>query len=94
MTDTDESFIQESLLQFPCEFPIKAMGRMADDVEQQVLRIIRQHAPEVPAQAVHTRPSKNEKYLAITVTIQATSRAQLDAIYQDLTRCQAVLMAL
>ena len=94
MTPTDESFIPDALLQFPCDFPIKAMGRMADDVEQQVLHIIRHHAPDLPADAIQTRPSKNGKYLAITVTIQATSRTQLDAIYQDLTQCPAVLMAL
>lgn len=90
MTDSPE----ESALNFPCDFPIKAMGHASDALETQVLEIVRRHAPDLTADAIRSRPSSNGKYLSVTVTVHAQSRAQLDAIYQDLTSCQQVLMAL
>ena len=84
----------ESLLVFPCEFPIKAMGKFSATFETQIIDIMRHHVPNLDEAAITRRPSQGGNYLALTVTIQATSRAQLDAIYQDLTTCKAVLMAL
>ena len=90
MTDSPE----ESVLSFPCDFPIKAMGHASDELEIQVIEIVRRHAPDLGEGAVRTRPSSNGKYLSITVTVRAHNRAQLDAIYQDLSHCQQVLMTL
>jgi putative lipoic acid-binding regulatory protein len=84
----------ESLLKFPCEFPIKAMGPSRADFEALVAGIVRRHAPNMGEGAVVSRPSKGGKYLAVTVTIRAESKAQLDAIYRDLTACPDVLVAL
>jgi putative lipoic acid-binding regulatory protein len=84
----------KSPLSFPCRFPIKAMGLAVADLETIVLNIVQQHAPDVDQTAMHKRPSANGKYLSVTVTIEATSREQLDAIYYDLTACEHVLMAL
>lgn len=84
----------ESLLTFPCEFPIKAMGKASATFEAQVINIVRRHAPDLGDDAIARRPSQGGNYLAITLTLQATSRAQIDAIYQDLTACSEVLMAL
>lgn len=89
--------LAESLLQFPCDFPIKVMGQAThDDLFPLVLAIVQRHAPDYAPEAHNfkTRASQNARYWALTLTIQATSRAQLDAIYQDLSRCPAVLMAL
>lgn len=85
---------QESPLQFPCEFPIKAMGFSDVDFETTVTRIVSQHVPEFERRAVTTRKSRGGRYLAVTITIWASSRAQLDAIYQDLTDCEQVIIAL
>jgi putative lipoic acid-binding regulatory protein len=85
---------QESALEFPCDFPIKAMGHACDSLEITVVEIVRRHAPNLGEAAVKSRPSANGKYLSITVTVRATSKAQLDAIYMDLTACEQVLMAL
>lgn len=87
---------KESLLEFPCRFPVKAMGRADGGFEAVVVQIIRAHAElwkgeELP---VTTNPSRKGNYTAVTVVIEATSQAQLDAIYQDLTDCPDVLMAL
>ena len=84
----------ESPLKFPCTFPIKAVGHARDDLDSIVLEIVRRHAPDVAEGAVNVRASSNEKYLSVTVTIEAQSRDQLDAIYQDLTASEHVLMSL
>jgi len=85
---------KESLLEFPCDFPIKAMGRAGADLDLKVVEIVRRHAPALQEGAVTTRTSRDGNYLSVTVTIRATSRAQLDAIYLDLTACEQVMMAL
>lgn len=84
----------DSPLQFPCTFPIKAMGLAAYDLEIIVFDIVREHAPETTQDAMHKRESANGKYVSITVTVNAQSRDQLDAIYQALTDHEHILMAL
>ncbi len=84
----------DSIIDFPCDFPVKAMGLTSDTLHVTVLEIVRKHAPETKDEALKTRPSSNGKYLSVTVTVYATSKAQLDAIYIDLTACEHVLMAL
>jgi len=84
----------ESALQFPCVFPIKAMGLAEHDLETIVYDIVRRHAPDITPQAFSRRASANGKYISITVTLNAQSRSQLDAIYQDLTDHELVIMAL
>lgn len=84
----------ESLLEFPCQFAIKAMGKSAVDFDMVVVEIVRQHVPDLSESAVTTRPSKAGTYIAVTVMIEARSREQLDAIYQGLTDHPDVLMAL
>ena len=85
---------EETLLEFPCQFPIKAMGKNSPDFDSTVVAIVRKHVGDVYEGAVKTRLSKGDKYLSVTVTIEATSKRQLDAIYQGLTDCPEVLMAL
>lgn len=84
----------DSLLQFPCELPIKILGRGGAEFEALVVGIVRRHVPNLGEAAVSSRPSKQGKYLAVTVTLRAESRKQLDAIYHDLTVCPDVIMAL
>ena len=85
---------QETLLEFPCKFPVKAMGRGDDGFEALVTSIILAHADAFAGEVVKTQPSSPGKFLSVTVTIEATSKAQLDRIYQDLTDCEQVLVAL
>lgn len=88
MTETKD------LWQFPCDFPIKVMGKATPEFETFVLSTIHKHVPDIKEGAIELRPSENKNYLSITVTIQAQSKAQLDAIYQELTASKLVLMAL
>lgn len=85
---------EQSLLEFPCQFAIKVMGRTIPELDVLVVEIVRRHSPDLREGAVTSRPSKGGNYTAITVTIDASSREQLDAIYQDLTASPHILMAL
>ncbi len=84
----------ESLLVFPCQFAIKAMGKSSPDFDAIVVEIVRRHVCDIREGAVTTRPSKAGTYTSVTVMIEASSREQLDAIYQGLTDHPEVLMAL
>jgi putative lipoic acid-binding regulatory protein len=85
---------EETLLDFPCQFPIKAMGKADIELDLLVIEIVRRHAPDVDHKTVKTRPSKDGNYMAVTIIIEATSKQQLDAIYQDLTDHPLILVAL
>ncbi|MCB1866596.1 MAG: DUF493 domain-containing protein [Chromatiales bacterium] len=84
----------ESLMEFPCDFPIKAIGEAGFAFDAVVVEIVNRHAQTVGEGAVTTRESRGGRYLAVTVTVRAQSREQLDAIYQDLTADPRVTMAL
>lgn len=84
----------ESPLKFPCEFPIKAMGRATPELEIAVLEIMNRHVPDLGEGAVRSRKSRNGNYISITVTIQARSREQLDAIYMELTSCEHIVFSI
>ena len=74
-----------SLLTFPTAFPIKIMGRRVDGFADEMVAVVRRHAPDFDPAGLEMRPSRQGTYLSVTATIQATSRAQLDALYLDLT---------
>ncbi len=75
----------ESLLDYPCDFPVKIMGRRQDGFAQAVLAIVLRHAPDFDAGTLEMRPSAQGTYLSLTCTVRAVSRAQLDALYVELT---------
>jgi putative lipoic acid-binding regulatory protein len=83
-----------NLLEFPCDFPVKAFGQGDEGFDLTVVTIIRRHAPDLGEGAVTVRPSRGGRYQAVTVIVRATGQAQLDAIYADLSACESVLMAL
>ncbi|MCC6302892.1 MAG: DUF493 domain-containing protein [Gammaproteobacteria bacterium] len=84
----------DSLLEFPCDFPIKAIGKAGHDIDALVFALVRVHAPDLGEGAIRSRLSRNGGYQAVTVTIRATSRAQLDAIYRALSAHDDILMVL
>jgi putative lipoic acid-binding regulatory protein len=83
-----------SLFNFPCNFPIKAMGWHADDFDALVVGIVRKHAPDLQDTTIEKRYSRGGRYVSVTVTIRARSREQLDNIYRELTANDRILMAL
>lgn len=85
---------RETLLEFPCRFPIKAFGEHDEAFEQLVFDLVKPHVPDLSADDLSRNASRAGNYLAVTVEIIAHSQDQLDAIYQDLTDSESVLMAL
>lgn len=84
----------ESLLTFPCVFPIKVMGRREDGFAQMVAEVVGRHAPDFHPETIEMRMSKNGRYLSLTVTLNARSREQLDALYSELSKHPMVVMVL
>ncbi|MEJ8859000.1 DUF493 family protein [Variovorax robiniae] len=76
---------QESLIEYPSQFPIKVMGENADGFVHAVTAIAKQFDPDFDAATVELRDSKTGKYLGVTVTVTATSREQLDDLYRALS---------
>ncbi len=85
---------EESVIEFPCEFPIKMMGRNTPDFLSTARSLVEKHSGAVSDTAVQTSLSRNDRFVSVTVTITATSQEQLDSIYQDVTNHEDVLMAL
>jgi putative lipoic acid-binding regulatory protein len=84
----------ESPLTFPCEFPIKAMGRASYEFDSHVASIVRRHVDDLSEGAIRTRSSRDGNYVSVTITVQAKSREQLDAISMDLTASEHIIMVL
>ena len=83
-----------SKLSFPCEFTFKVIGKAEKSFEGEVMQIFRQHFPQLSEGAISLNLSKNGKYLAFSIKVTAQSKAQLDAVYQDLSASPHVLFAL
>ena len=84
----------ETVMEFPCEFPIKMMGKDTPEFIATARSLVEKHAGPIEDDAVQTAQSRNGNFVSVTVTISASSRLQLDDIYQDLTAHDDVLMAL
>ena len=82
------------IMQYPCEIAVKAMGRADSDLEAIVVEIVRRHAPDLGEGSVSSKPSSKGNYIAVTVRVNAVSRAQMDALYEELSAHEAVAMAL
>jgi putative lipoic acid-binding regulatory protein len=94
MTKPSPELNKGGLLEFPCRFPVKAMGRQSEEFRALVTRIVCTHAELWPDEPVRSVPSKAGNFVSVTAVIEARSQEQLDAIYQELTDCVQVLVAL
>ena len=92
--ENQEQMESEELIKFPCDFPIKIMGKATPEFEGIVMEIVHRHCPHLGEGAVKLRPSSGGKYVSITVTFVAHSRAQLDALYCELSGHEKVHMVL
>ncbi|MDY0273596.1 MAG: DUF493 family protein [Advenella sp.] len=75
---------EESLIEYPCDFPIKVMGVNHPELAQRLVELVLQYDPGFDASTVEMRPSKGGNYIGLTFTVRATSREQLDNIYRTL----------
>lgn len=84
----------ESPFEFPCAYPVKAMGKAGEGFDLLVVEIVRRHAGDLDETLVKIRESRGGKWISVTVTIQAQSKNQLDAIYRDLSGHERVVWAI
>ncbi len=84
----------ESLIEYPCDFPIKVMGTSQQGFAQAVMEVVLRHDPDFKPATMEMRSSKNARYIGLTCTVRATSREQLDALYQELCDHPLVVMIL
>jgi putative lipoic acid-binding regulatory protein len=89
MSDTTDS-----LIEYPCDFPLKIFGEAQPGFAQTIVEVVLAHAPDFVSSSIEMRSSSNAKYISLTCTIRATSREQLDALYRDLTSHPMVKMVL
>jgi len=75
---------EESLIEYPSDFPIKVMGKAHPDLAQTLTEVVRQFDPGFDPATVEMRPSSKGNYIGLTFTVRATSREQLDALYRAL----------
>ena len=85
---------QNSLIDYPCDFPIKVMGKSQPGFAQAVTEVVLRHDLNFQVASMEMRSSKAARYLSLTCTVRATSRQQLDAIYQELCDHPMVEMVL
>ena len=90
----DKPLEMESVIAFPTAFPIKIMGRREGGFTKAVIEIVARHAPDFKPGTIETRPSREGKYISLTATVNATSREQLDALYQELCDHPSVVRVL
>jgi hypothetical protein len=84
----------DSLLRFPCSFPIKVMGRTQDGFAQAIVVVVQRHVPDFDAATMEMRASRAGRYLSLTCTVNASSRDQLDNLYRELTTHPMVALVL
>lgn len=83
-----------SLMKFPCDFPIKIIGKNTPDFTNDIIRIVRQHFPNTEDKSIVIKPSQQTNYVGLTATVRAFEQATLDALYQELTHHPDIKMVL
>lgn len=94
MSELPAKELTTSLIDYPCEFPLKIFGLQQPGFSQAVLEVVTRHDPGFSAASMEMRSSKTARYLSLTCTVQATSREQLDALYQELCDHPSIVMVL
>jgi len=92
--DINKEMEEESLIEFPCEFPVKVMGAAIPEFHSAINKIAVAHDSEFDTNQTTQNLSKTGKYISLTLNIHAKDKPQLDAIYKDLTDHELVLWAL
>ena len=83
-----------TLIDYPCDFPIKIMGKDEQGFTKSILMIVNRHIPSFVDNSIETRVSKKNKYLSLTCTVHVISQSQLDALYQELCDHPMVIMVI
>jgi uncharacterized protein len=92
--NTELSTTQDTLIEFPCDFPIKVMGETHHDFTSEILKTIQTLIPDFDADNIEMRGSTSGKYISLTCTVHVTSKPQLDDIYRALSSHKMVKVVL
>lgn len=84
MADNNDT-ITETLIEFPCDFPIKVMGEMHADFTNEIIKTIQSQLTSFDASSIEMRGSSGGKYISLTCTVHVSSKPQLDDIYRAIT---------
>lgn len=76
---------RQTLLEFPCDFPLKIMGNNHPEMASTIASVVIIHAPDFDEASIELRESSKGNYLSLTCTVRATSQAQLDDLYRALS---------
>ena len=76
---------EQSLIEYPCRFPIKVMGANVDGYVTALTHVAKSFDPGFDASTIELRPSKAGNYMGVTLSVYVTSREQLDELYRTLT---------
>jgi uncharacterized protein len=88
------STLEKSLIEYPCVFPIKVFGETQQGFAQAVMEVVLRHDPDFKPDSIEMKSSRQGRYISLTCTVRATSREQLDALYQALCDTPQVVMVL
>ncbi len=94
MTDVNDGIKEPKGFEFPCEYPVKAMGPNTEEFVVKITEIVKQHAPEVSSNSVHSKTSSTGKYKSVTVLVYAQSKDHLINIYQEIRQVEEVVWTL
>ncbi|OGT42213.1 MAG: hypothetical protein A3F13_02145 [Gammaproteobacteria bacterium RIFCSPHIGHO2_12_FULL_40_19] len=94
MNKPNSHHTEESIIQFPCDFTLKIMGKSTGDFEKITVEIVKKYFPTLDTARIQKKFSKDNTYLSLSITVYAESKSQLDAAYQELSRTKEILMVL
>ncbi|RLQ21250.1 DUF493 family protein [Seongchinamella sediminis] len=81
-------------IEFPCDYPIKVLGRRSDEFRGIILEVFERHAPGFDQQTITVKDSAKGTFTSLTITITATGKEQLEALHQDLLATGHVQMVI
>jgi uncharacterized protein len=81
----DQPPTERSLIEYPCDFPIKVMGARVAGFVESIVQVAKQFDPAFDVGTLEQRPSSGGRYLGLTLTLHVTSREQLDEAYRTLS---------
>ncbi|MDC3332644.1 DUF493 domain-containing protein [bacterium] len=81
-------------IEFPCDYPIKILGRQAEDFRALVIEVVSAHTAPIDESLITERPSGKGTFVAVTMTITATGAEQLETIHRALKATGRVHMVI
>lgn len=84
----------DEIMQFPCDLPIKVFGRSDTDLSKTAFDIVKAHVASLEHADIRSQTSREGRFISLTINIRAESREQVDAVYQDLSANDSILMVL